>query len=432
MARGLHDLNFTGRWLCLAGLFLLISGDGLFQTLGLSRWPTPLPFVASLPLYLALLFLGFLCFAGAGAVKSRSIPGVRGVFIPMALLLGAFLLSTVASATPKLSARSFLAVLCIFSAGWGFVQLMGDERFRRAIGPLVAIAVLVLDVLVIAWRYRQGLNTEAYQLNNNAWVGKLQLTWVFNLFAPLLLGWAIGVPRRGLAAFYATAWVVTGAAMYVLYSRLGVIVFGMTTVGVLVFTLSQWRRTLGIVIVAAVVGVTLVGRTREMTRYVVSTIADPSLNLGVGMRLAIWTDTMRLFRARPITGHGLGTYDRVAYTLAENAADHEDLYRGAGWHAHNVYLHLLAETGILGLAAWCYLWFAILLQLFGAWRGAAPRDRPMLAGPLWALCAFLVLSTTEVMIAARVHGSFRMNLVLAFLVAWALSECSRASRPQNT
>jgi len=410
----------------------MISGDGPLLTAGLSRWPTPLPFVASPPLYLALLFLAFLCFAAASASKSKSVPGPRAVFIPLAFLLGAFLLSTVSSDIPKLSARSFLAVLCIVAAGWSFVQLMGGEGFRGAVGPVVAIAVLLLDALVISWRYRQGLNTEAYQLNNNAWVGKLQLTWVFNLFAPLLLGWAIAVPRRGLAAFYATAWLVTGAAMYLLYSRMGVIVFGMTTVGVLMSTLSQWRRALGIVIVAAVVAITVVGRTTEMAQYVVSTIADPSRNLGVGMRLAIWTETMHLIRARPITGHGLGTYDVVAYALAENAADHEDLYRGAGWHAHNVYLHLLAETGILGLAAWLYLWSVILLQLFSSWRRATPRDRPTLAGPFWATAAFLMLSTTEVMIAARVHASFRMNLTLAFLIALALSECRRATRPQNT
>lgn len=432
MERGLHALLSTGRWLCLAGLLLLISGDGLLLTAGLARWPTPLPFVASFPLYLALLFLGFLCFAAAGGVTSAAVSAARGVFIPLGLLLGALLLSTLLSETANVSARSFVAVLCIFVAGWAFIHLMHDDRFRAAIGPVLAVALLLLDVLVISFRYRQGLNTEAFHLNNNAWVGKLQLTWVFNLFAPLLLGWAIAVPRRGLVAFYAIAWVVTGAAMYSLYSRMGVIVFGMTTAGVLMFTLSQWRRTLGIVIVAAVVGVTLVGRTKDMAYYVVSTIADPSLNPGVEMRLAVWKDTMRLFRARPITGHGLGTYDVVAYTLTENAPDHEGLYRGAGWHAHNVYLHLLAETGMLGLAAWCYLWLMILLRLFGAWRGAGARDRAMLAGALWALAAFLVLSGTEVMIAARVHASFRMNLALTLLVTWALSECSRATRLQNT
>jgi O-antigen ligase len=432
MLRGPDVISSTGRWLCLAGLLLMISGDGPALTAGLSRLPASLPFIGSPPLYLALLFTGFVLFLGSVGITRGSIPGVPRVSLPLALLLGAFVGSAALSDHAKLSARSVLAIVCICAAGWAFLQLTRDEHFRSAAGPVVAVAVLMLDVLVISWRYRQGLTTEAFHLSNNAWLGKLQLTWVFNLFAPLLLGWAIGTPRRGVAAFYAAAWLVTGAAMYLLYSRMGVIVFGMTTAGVLIFTLSHWRRTLGIVIVASLVGVIVVGRTKERAQYVVSTIANPSLNLGVGMRLAIWTDTMRLFRARPITGHGPGTYDVVAYTLTENAPDHEDLYRGAGWHAHNVYLHLLAETGILGFAAWSYLWFTILVQLLRSWRAAAPGDRAMLAGPLWALAAFLVLSLTEVMIAARVHAAFRMNLTLAFLVAWALSECGRATPLQNT
>ncbi len=194
------------------------------------------------------------------------------------------------------------------------------------------------------------------------------------------------------------------------------------------FTLGQWRRALAIVIVAAVVGVTLVERTRAMAQLFVSTIADPALNPGIEMRLAIWRDTMRLFKSRPIIGHGLGTYDVVAYTLEDTTA--VPLYRGAGWHAHNVYLHVLAETGLVGLVTWCYLWFAIIGQIIGAWNRADPSDRPPLLGAFWGISAFLVLSVTEVMIAARVHASFRMNLTLAFLVAFGLWECSRVRGAQ--
>jgi O-antigen ligase len=307
-----------------------------------------------------------------------------------------------------------------------FTLFMEDERFRRAIGPIVAIALLVLGARVILWRYDEGLNTEAFHVSNNAWVGKLQLAWVFNLFAPLLLAWSVGVATRGLAALYASTWVLTGVATYLLVARMGVIVFGMTTLGVWILTLSQWRRTLAIVIAAAVIGVTLMARTEEMARYVVSTIVEPARNPGVEMRLGIWRDTIRLFRARPITGHGLGTYDVAAYTLENAAAD--PAFRGKGWHAHNVYLHVLAETGLLGLLAWCYVWFALAVQMLRAWKDADSPRRAGLAGAFWAILAFLVLSISEVMIGSRVYASFRMSLTLAFIVAMGLSECSRATR----
>ena len=390
----------------------MITGDG----------PPLIPIIRAPWLYLVLLLMGLLCFAADGAKPRR--PSIGFVVKPLALLLGAFLLSVVTSFAPLLSARTFLAVLCVVAAGWVFVWLMEDERFRHAIAQVVAIAVLLLAVRIIAWRYDEGLTTEAYHVSNNAWRGKLQLTWVINLFAPLVLAWAVTAQRRRLAAFYAGTWLLIGAALYFLQARMGLIVFGMTTAAVLMLTLNQWRRVLSVVIVAAVVGVMLVGRTTALAQFFVSTIADPALNPGIDMRLGIWKDTMRLFKSRPITGHGLGTYDVVAYTLDDTTA--VPLFRGAGWHAHNVYLHLLAETGLVGLMTWCFFWFTVLGQIASAWNRAGPSHRPSLLGAFWGISAFLVLSMTEVMIAARVYASFRMNLTLAFLVAFGLSECSRS------
>src|SRR5688572_16389145 len=90
----------TGRWLCLAGLLLMITGDS----------PRAIPVLRASWLYLVLLLLGSLCFA-AGGLKPRRIPGVAAVVKPLALLLCAFLLSAVASSNPLLSAQSFVAVL---------------------------------------------------------------------------------------------------------------------------------------------------------------------------------------------------------------------------------------------------------------------------------------------------------------------------------
>src|SRR4029453_7464451 len=105
------------------------------------------------------------------------------------------------------------------------------------------------------------------------------------------------------------------------------------------------------VVVRAVVGAALVARSDRMSRYVVATILKPERNPGVELRLSVWRDALRLFRAHPIAGTGLGTFDEMAYTLDGTPADPG--FRRAGWHAHNVYLHVLAETGALGLFAWC-------------------------------------------------------------------------------
>ena len=206
--------------------------------------------------------------------------------------------------------------------------------------------------------------------------------------------------------------------------REGFAVFGATTVGVWIVNPAHWRKGLLILVVAAIIAAGLVARSDKMSRFVVATILEPDRNPGVAVRLGVWRDALRLFRADPVTGAGLGTFDEVSYTLEGTTAEH--LFRGTGWHAHNVYLHVLAETGLLGLLAWLYLWLAIVGRLVREWRHADAGSRLRVTGALFAVCAFLALSITEVLIGARVHASLRMNLTIALVVILGLA-ASRTS-----
>jgi hypothetical protein len=82
----------------------------------------------------------------------------------------------------------------------------------------------------------------------------------------------------------------------------------------------------------------------------------------------------------------------------------------------------------VGLLAWCYFWYAIIARLLGAWKRADERERLAVAGALWAVLAFLVLSTTEVLIGVRVHASLRMNLAIGFIVVLGLHLATKAGR----
>ena len=303
----------AGRWLFLAGLMLMVTGDGPVSTIGISRWPTPLPFLAWPWLYLLLLLIGAVLFIAGGGVTSWRLPHLRFMIVPLAAVLAAFLLSTVVSQVPSYSARAFLTVLGIVGACWIFATLIEDERLQKALWPAIAIALVLLAVRVILWRRDEGLNVVAFQVLNNAWVGKLQLAWVFNILAPLLLARAMGESRKSLAILYGLTWAVTGIATYLLFSRMGSIVFGVTTLGVWIFNPAHWKKALVIVTLVAAIGAGLVARSDKMARYVVFTILEPDRNPGVELRLGVWRDALRLFRSRPVTGTGLGTYDEAAY-----------------------------------------------------------------------------------------------------------------------
>jgi O-antigen ligase len=419
----------AGRWLLLAGLLLMVTGDGPTTTIRMSTWPTPFPFLAYPWLYLSLLLLGMACFIAGGGIKSWKASHFRFIVVPVVALLCAFLLSMVASQVRSMSASALLSVLGIVATCWILALIFEDERLREAVWPTFAIAMLFLAVRVILWRRDEGLNVVAFQVLNNFWQGKLQLAWVFNLMAPLLLVRAMGEPRRRLAALYWSTWLVTGVAIYLLFSRMGTIVFAMTTLGVWTFNPRQWRKVLVILIVALAIGAALVARSNKMSRFVVTTILKPDRDPGVEQRVGVWREALRLFRSRPITGTGLGTYDEVTYRLEGNTAD--PVFRRNGWHAHNVYLHILAETGALGLLAWCFFWYSIIARLLGAWTRADPQYQLYAAGALWAVLAFLVLSISEVLIGAHVHASLRMNLTIGLVVVLGLHIAAEIDRRRS-
>lgn len=106
-------------------------------------------------------------------------------------------------------------------------------------------------------------------------------------------------------------------------------------------------------------------------------------NYPIVERLAHWQAALKMAQDNPWLGVGIGNYD-VAY---------ED-YRLINWkeslgHAHNYYLNVLAETGIIGAAAYAAV-FMIVIWI--AWRTRAHPDfiaRCFAIGFL-GMCAYLL------------------------------------------
>jgi putative inorganic carbon (HCO3(-)) transporter len=84
-----------------------------------------------------------------------------------------------------------------------------------------------------------------------------------------------------------------------------------------------------------------------------------------------------------VLGHGLNTF--MAHYL-DYWVGGQRLPR----YAHNCYLQVAAETGILGLAAFLWLLGALGARLFRALRGLPSKDRLLLSGVCAGLLAFVV------------------------------------------
>jgi len=111
-------------------------------------------------------------------------------------------------------------------------------------------------------------------------------------------------------------------------------------------------------------------------------------NFAVLERMAHWQSALSMWTEHPWLGVGIGNYEPV---YPSHALPLWPLPLG---HAHNYYLNIAAETGVLGLAAYLFLWGAALI---GAWRAARRAS-----GWYWGVA----LGVLGVLVHLTVHNLF--------------------------
>lgn len=121
--------------------------------------------------------------------------------------------------------------------------------------------------------------------------------------------------------------------------------------------LSGWARG-GILAALVVAGglAVLTGVRPELGRL--GTILDPGYSTNLA-RVEIWKVALQAFKEHPLVGVGYQGFS--GYYLDHTPSNAYPLYVG---HAHNVLLHLAAESGLLGLVGFLALWGTVVLWLF--------------------------------------------------------------------
>jgi O-antigen ligase len=129
-------------------------------------------------------------------------------------------------------------------------------------------------------------------------------------------------------------------------------------------------------------------------------------------RLLIHRDAMHMFAAHPFFGSGFGTFATV---FPRYRAFYDGFFIN---HAHDDYLELLLETGLVGLAVG--VWFIVVLYRNGL-RNLRPRRLP----PATLLSAAALVSCTGLL----VHGFMDFNLHIPANAALFFVLCAVATTP---
>lgn len=343
-------------------------------------------FALPLPLDIGLLGLALLGSWAALAAAPRFPPGTFVAMLPLVLAVG------IGNLTSPDPARSLHLTLALIPAGAVYLLISGYFGPRQSIRLCLALTLISCAIggwlLVVAAVHPQMLPSEWIQQSRlTAFKVPNDIVWM-----PILLPFSLALfkiqPKASLQSGLALTAVVIAVVLAVVYrSRLAVLVTAVS-VGTFLILLREARHLPWAVLVLGVLfGVT-----------------DAVLGFGLleklqsvwTSRLPLWQAAWRMFLQSPLIGHGIGSYV-VFYQ------DYLDLARLPGWvvldprltpWAHNLYLEILAELGLIGLAALAVLlYFALKL-----WR-PRPADSPHRPIPASAaraaLCSFCLSSFFE-------------------------------------
>lgn len=345
------------------------------------RQRTPIPWRSS-------LLIPTLLFIVAGAISVVDAPSVRAALG----LYRAYLLEPIAFAV-------VLATICT-TARRGYLVLGG--LCLGAIGVGIPNAVVVLAAI----------KTHAYQVTNTPPIVIYQTQNAVAMFVePALAVIAAALlyaPERRVRVLAAVGLVLLLPVEVLTFSRGGYLAVAVTA-----FALALSHRFR----IWLILGLATAGLLLVQIPIIGSRIALETKNVAgntVYFRYDIWTATARMLRERPLTGAGLsGFATRIApfWNAAHpNPAEHYI-------DPHNIILNFWVETGLLGLLAFTWLFFALAYLCWQAWRRADRDWRPLALGVLLALVAIAAHGLVDV-------PYFKNDLSLEF---WTLAAIGLAA-----
>ena len=217
-------------------------------------------------------------------------------------------------------------------------------------------------------------------------------------------------------------WLLASAAIGVVVLLAGARAAWITYALVLVFSgwkLLGWKRLLGVFGFGLVVlGVLAVASTQVRERILLTTHVLTADEAGVDTALSgraqIWSAAGCMIAEHPVNGVGARGF-RQAYPDCDASPGSRPAWgQGPAFHAHQLVLEVLSETGIIGLL----LWLAGAALAWRAWRYATPLAKERARPAMLALAVTVFPLNTHLAFYSTFWGG--LTLMLAALYAGSL------------
>ena len=268
---------------------------------------------------------------------------------------------------------------------WAWPRPADLRRFASVLTFVAAYMALVSvieslrwDVLIVpTWITNPAINLNMEETFGAGRAGGLLMQSEWNgAVLSLLSCIAVASAAIGNRRFAPVKWIAYAAclvATYVTYTRGAWLAVGTALLCLMIQALRAQpdKRKALLILLAVVAAAAVVG---AMPNHRASQRLGDSDN--IYFRLYVWEAGLRMAAARPVFGYGFAQFSQQAPSYLEDASSLPTATREEGTVAHNVFMNLLAEEGLVGLTL--YLGFVIILirsarrsavQLWGA-RGA--------------------------------------------------------------
>ncbi|GAB5491409.1 MAG: O-antigen ligase family protein [Phototrophicaceae bacterium] len=253
--------------------------------------------------------------------------------------------------------------LYIFFGGSGADHLLINNRFFRAFGtfgqpnPFGGFLGILLPIALMAsyaylmqiwnhWRLNQKIETVTF----------LKLSY-FSLASAVMLAGIIASWSRGAwLGFVVSVAVMAFCLPRKIWQSIGLLGITISLVGILWFA----------GVIPASIQQRVLSSTEELFSFSdVRGVDVTHVNYAIVERLAHWQAAINMAENNPWLGVGLGNYE-VAYNQ----------YRLINWefplgHAHNYYLNILGEAGIIGFLFYVLMWLTIVII---TWKNRSHPD----------------------------------------------------------
>lgn len=347
-------------------------------------------------------------------IAKRSLGWEHSFFeLPVLVYLSAFVISIIFSQN-RLKSLVSLGDEWLLVIPFLLINNLKDEGFiKRLVNLILLISGIV--ALYAIWQHYSGMDLLHHQQIGPSFISPykkyrsigffgIPLTYGFYTMLMGILSFCLGSfeKKTSLKTFYFTVAVLTVTANFFTYSRstLYAQIFAFIIYFIFFKSRNKVREILavaGYLVIIYLIDPQILGR---------SLIAAQAGSLEqADIRSVIWSTSFNIFKDHPLFGIGFGNfsvfYERYLRVPSEIFG-----------HAHNDFLNVAVNAGIVGLLAFIFMWFVFLKNLLRRYKEKKEGySKALILGGVLSVTAFLLASQFQCYYTAAI-----CNMILFFVL----------------